>query len=83
VNLDVHFKYKCILSTNCGKWNEIYLLPFFLLWQFKFVLPAISKIWPAFARWQPAISSPVTYRHWINGLHTFWAQSSDSNWMYQ
>jgi hypothetical protein len=38
VNLDVHFKYKCILSTNCGKWNEIYLLPFFYFGSSKIIL---------------------------------------------
>jgi hypothetical protein len=34
---------------------------FFSLWQFKIVLPAISKIWPAFGHWQPAISSPAMF----------------------
>jgi hypothetical protein len=34
-------------------------LPFLLIWQFNLFLPAISKIWPAFGHWQPAISSPA------------------------
>jgi hypothetical protein len=54
---------------SCGKQMERKVSIEFH-WQFKFIslellgssnlfLPAISKIWPAFGHWQPAISNPA------------------------
>ena len=49
---------------SCGKqmpMKYIYRIShaiFFLLGSSNLFLPAISKIWPAFGHWQPAISSP-------------------------
>jgi hypothetical protein len=49
---------------SCGKQIKLNIsiefhLPFFFYFgSSNLFLPAISKIWPAFGHWQPAISSP-------------------------
>ena len=39
-------------------------------------LPAISKIWPAFGHWQPAISSPAIHFTPINSILYFFTLSN-------
>jgi hypothetical protein len=56
--------------------NHIYRISpaiFFYFGSSNLFLPAISKIWPAFGDWQPAISSPgfeiesLTSILWVSG----------------
>ena len=66
-NINVFSQLNDLVYMSCGKqmeWNISieFHLPFFFILQFKtsnLFLAAISKTWPAFGHWQPAISSPV------------------------